>query len=414
MKILIISDIHAMSKDLLDLTESTQPKPQLKAVGGYSGTTRGLVMVEEMSVRQNRLLAVPKFLKENKLDDEIDYMICLGDMAHQCKKSVLQIIWQQLNNIASDLNISKLLAVSGNHDVAAHKVDFENGLPNSMLNHLKPLFPVKDKKQHTEYHSEKFTIIEDGDIGLVLIDTSSLLGYGGANKSDLWNKGFISDDMIDKIETRMKKSACSAFIVSMHHHPISVHQEQDIETDYIENGADFLSALQKMDKPSFVIHGHKHFVNFQKYNDKANSPWILSAASLAARPYPKMEENYKCQFHILDINLDNATKSLSGQIRSWDWVANQWDKAGSSGMTHLIGFGRKASITEIANKIYEEVKDGGSLTGRAAFETVPELKFLTQNDLHDLQAYLKNTHSVETIPKNGVEKFAFYVEEDDV
>lgn len=411
MKILVISDIHAMSKDLLDLTESTQPKPSGEAKGGYSGSTRGNVLVEERSTRKNRLLAIPNFLTEGDLSGEIDCLICLGDLAHQCKKGVLQIIWQQLNDIAADLKIPKILAVSGNHDVAAHEVDFENGLPNDILKKLSPPFPIQDPQKKSDYHADKFTLVEEGNIGIILIDTSSLLGYSGANKKDLWSKGFISDDTIVAIESRIKASSCTAFVIAMHHHPAKVHRQNDIETDYIENGANFLKMLEDSGKHCFVLHGHKHFVSFRKYSNTTNAPWILSASSLAAKAYPNMEEHYKCQFHILDVNLNSSPTSLFGQISSWDWVVHQWEKASSSGMTHLIGFGRQATIPDIANSVFSEVSIGGTLSGKTAFEKVPELKLLTQEDIDQLQQQLSKNHSVKMIADKGVEAFSFFVEE---
>lgn len=411
MKILIISDIHAMSQDLLDLTESTQPKPSMTAKGGYSGTTGGRVRVEDTSLRKNRLLAIPKFLQNEGLSKDIDSLICLGDMAHQCKKSVIQIVWRQLNDIVSDLGIPKIYGVTGNHDVAARAVDFENGVPNSILKQLRPSFPSNMEEHCESYHNETFAFIEESEIGIVLIDTSSLLGYVGKKQSDLWNKGFISDGVVASIEMKIKASNCSAFIIAMHHHPTRVHSQQDVETDYIENGDNFLKALQDTGKPCFVLHGHKHFVSFRKYNVTANSPWILSASSLAAKSYPNMDEGYKCQFHILDVEMDTGNNAIFGQVASWDWVTNQWQKASSTGMTHLIGFGRQESISLLAGSIFSKVEHGGSLTGKAAFAAVPELKRLTPDDINELKQRLKSAYSVEMIADSGVEKFAFYVED---
>ena len=170
--------------------------------------------------------------------------------------------------------------------------------------------------------------------------------------------------------------------------------------------------LQGTGKPCFVLHGHKHFVNFRRYNERRNSPWIFSASSLAATPYPSMQERYKCQFHILDLALNSATNEILGQIASWDWVAGQWEKAGSTGMTHLIGFGRQTSLKDMAEKISEIVSGGGTLRGKDAFDEVPDLQYLTQDDISDLQKILKETHSVEMIASHGVQKFAFYAEDE--
>lgn len=56
MKILVISDLHAMSEDLLKVCEGAYPKGT-KIEGGYDGSTRGLYFVEDRSPRKNRVLA---------------------------------------------------------------------------------------------------------------------------------------------------------------------------------------------------------------------------------------------------------------------------------------------------------------------------------------------------------------------
>ena len=401
-----------MSKDLLDLTENSQPKQGRTVSGGYNGSTRGSVYIEDRTAKANRLLAVTEYIKGAGLNQDIDFLICLGDMAHQCKRGVIQLIWQQLNDIATDLNISGICAVSGNHDVASHDVDFQNGSPNSILKSLRPPFPIADPELQRAYHSDQYAVVEENDVGLVLVDTTSLIGYQGGQKADLWNKGYISDEVISGIRARIISSECSAFIIAMHHHPTRVHKLEDVETDYIENGDAFLTMLQDTGKPCFVLHGHKHFVNFRKYNDRSNSPWIFSASSLAATPYPGMQERYKCQFHILDLGLHPTSGEILGQIASWDWVAGQWEKAGSTGMTHLIGFGRQTTLDDIANKITRIVSGGGTLRGQEAFAEVPDLKYLTQDDISDLRKLLKRSHSVEMIESNGVQKFAFYSEDE--
>ena len=314
MKILVISDLHAMSQDLLTVCESAH-QPGANILGGYNGSTRGLYFIEDRSPSKNRVLALRKAIEESQHAGEIDALICLGDIAHQCKRAVALAAWRDISDVAEDLGIEEVIAVPGNHDVAAHEVDFARGSPNAFLEEIRPSFPHSDRKISHKFHSDQFACFERKNTLIAIVNTCSLIGYGGAKKEDLFRKGFISEKVLDGLKDEISSTTCANVVVAMHHHPIPVHDTQDRQDDFIEAGPQLIEMLQTTGKPSIILHGHKHFVSFKAANSKANAPWILSSSSLGAKPYDGFEENYSCQFHVVEISTVNIPLTSDGMAK---------------------------------------------------------------------------------------------------
>lgn len=410
MKVLVISDLHAMSQDLLTVSEGAQLKGASIA-GGYHGTARGLYFVEDRSPRSNRVLALKKAIEESQHAGDIDALICLGDIAHQCKRAVALTAWRDITDVASDLGIKEVIAVPGNHDVAAHEVDFARGLPGTFLEEIRPQFPHVDSGISTRFRSLQFACFERDNVLVAIINTCTLIGYGGA-KEDLFRKGFISEKVLEGLQSEIAATSCASVIVAMHHHPIPVHETQDLQDDFIEAGPKLIEVLQNSGKPSIILHGHKHFVSFKLANSRVNAPWVLSSSSLGAKPYDGFEENYSCQFHVVDVSTSSANDgSMRGRIWSWDWIISAWEPARSNGLPAQTGFSSAPDLRILAEKIHLMVKDGGAINGRTVKETVPEIDFLTIERLDALKALLRSDYKVESISEGGNSKLSFWKEE---
>ena len=411
MKLLVISDLHAMSQDLLTVCESAHTNGA-SIPGGYNGSTRGLYFIEDRSPSKNRVLALKKAIEVSQHAGEIDALICLGDIAHQCKRAVALTAWRDISDVAEDLGINEVIAVPGNHDVAAHEVDFARGSPNAFLEEIRPTFPHIDSTISQNFHRDQFACFERFNTLVVIINTCSLIGYGGAKKEDLFRKGFISEKVLSGLEDEISKTTCASVIVAMHHHPIQVHNTQDLQDDFIEAGPTLIDVLQRVGKPSIILHGHKHFVNFKAANSNTNAPWILSSSSLGAKPYDGFEENYSCQFHVIEISTELRNEnSMRGKIWSWDWILSAWEPARSNGLPAQTGFSNATDLRTLAHEIHSLVKDGGTLSGQKAKDKVPELDFLTIDRLEDLKKTLRQVHRVECVSEGGNSKLSFYKEE---
>jgi 3',5'-cyclic AMP phosphodiesterase CpdA len=410
-KVLVISDLHAMSEDLLKVCESSNLKGG-KIEGGYNGSTRGLYFVEDRSPRKNRVLALKEAIEKSPHVGQIDALVCLGDIAHQCKRAVALAAWRDIADVAADLGIEEVIAVPGNHDVAAHDVDFARGAPSAFLEDIRPLFPHKDCAISKKFHSEQFACFERDNVLMAIVNTCSLIGYGGGAKEDLFRKGFISEKVLDGLISEVSKTTCASVLVAMHHHPIPVHETQDQQDDFIEAGAELIVRLQGTGKPSIILHGHKHFVNFKAANNGPNAPWILSSSSLGAKPYDGFEENYSCQFHVVELSTSLGNdNSLRGRIWSWDWVVTAWQPARTNGLPAQTGFSDSIDLRAIAVKVRSLVEGGGSINGEKAKGQVPDLDFLTREQLTELKSMLQNEYKVRMIADGGNATLSFWEEE---
>jgi hypothetical protein len=130
------------------------------------------------------------------------------------------------------------------------------------------------------------------------------------------------------------------------------------------------------------------------------------------KPYDGFEENYSCQFHVVEISTslgnDNA---LRGKIWSWDWIVSAWEPARTNGLPAQTGFSEPIDLRVIANKVNVLVEGGGSINGRRAKEQVPELDFLTRERLTELRSILQNEFKVAMIAEGGNAKLSFWKEE---
>lgn len=411
MKILVISDLHAMSQDLLTVCESAHPKGA-SVPAGYTGSTRGFYFVEDRSPSKNRVLALKKAIEASQHAGGIGALICLGDIAHQCKRAVALAAWRDIADVAEDLGINEVIAVPGNHDVAAHEVDFARGPPSAFLEEIRPTFPHRDSAISHKFHSDQFACFERDNALIAIVNTCSLIGYGGARREDLFRKGFISEKVLDGLKDEISKTTSECVVVAMHHHPIPVHDTQDLQDDFIEAGRRLIDVLQDTGKPSIILHGHKHYVNFKAANSRANAPWILSSSSLGAKPYDGFEENYSCQFHVIDISTSPAKNgSMRGRIWSWDWIISEWKPARTNGLPAQTGFSSSVDLINLAEKIHFLVKDGGAISGRTLKDAVPELDYLTIERLDELKAMLKRNYNVESVSEGGNYKLSFWKEE---
>ncbi|TPN47744.1 MULTISPECIES: metallophosphoesterase [unclassified Mesorhizobium] len=373
MRALVVSDIHAMSRDLA-------------AAGGYVGRTGGKLIIEDRSFSNNALVSIPRALQD--YEGTIDVLFCLGDLAHQAKKTVLMCVWNDLHHIAAKLRIPSVIAVTGNHDVASRPEDFKDAAPSQFLKEIFPCFPSDQLDLSRAYDSQSYAFKEVGKAGVLLIDTCSLHGYGGGNADKIYNKGFISRDVVDSAVDTIKKSSSEYYIVVMHHHPRRVDLIVDSTYDEAENGEYLLSALEQSGKPGILIHGHKHFVSLKRAGNKPQSPWVFSASSLAANAYENMERFFSNQFHLVDFESVAKGGYLRGRIRSWEWGTNKWDFSENEMMKHSVGFGSSLSTDTLASEVAKIVQKG-HYDIEELKSNLPDLGYLTPDEIKDLVEKLK-------------------------
>lgn len=375
-RFLIVSDIHALSRDMYNSSI-------------YKGRAGGKLYIEDRTKEKNSILAIPTALHE--YIGEIDVLFCLGDLAHQAKKAVAIGVWADIQRIAETLKISHVFGVTGNHDIGSRAEDFNNELPAKFLRQLYPPFPYNDEGIAERYALNAFASIEMGEAIIVLADTCSLHGYGGVNAPSIFDKGHLSEEAVNSIVADIKASSATYYILAMHHHPRRVDEISDPDYDQLPTGEYLLKELGKLDKPGMIVHGHKHFVAIRRGGTAANSPWILSASSLAANSYENMERFFSNQFHLVELERPGVSLAVQGRMFSWEWMTNQWVKSENEVMRHTTGFGAQKTPSEIA-AIIDPLVSEGTLTIEEAAQTVADVQYLTNDGIRELKDELKRRH----------------------
>lgn len=370
MRALILSDIHCVSRDLMSVQ------------GGYHGVAGSSFYIEERSPRRNPILAIGDCLLDQA--GTIDALLCLGDFAHQSKKLPFLQSWADIKEIAETLKIPFTIGITGNHDIASRVEDVKDA--EGRIEFLQSVggFPFSDKITSQEYFSKGVCSIEIGCALFIAIDTCRTHGYGKdeAAQKKIWSFGHVTDRMIDDICTLINDSSKNHIILMMHHHPEKVHSIDDPDSDQMENGPRLMAELARFQKAIFVLHGHKHLVRLKRASNGMNPPIILSAASLAAYPYPGYQRYYANQFHILEIDT-NETRLAQGRVFSWDWGSSRWEQSKKPDMPYVQPFGPIISLQDVATKL-TKLRVISEVNVDQIKASVPEIAFISASEIEDL------------------------------
>jgi 3',5'-cyclic AMP phosphodiesterase CpdA len=374
-RILIISDIHCLSKDI-------------ELGKGYAGPTGSDFFIEERNARRNPILAIPNAWKVQP--PKIDALICLGDLAHQSKRLPFLQAWHDLHHLAKILNIPEVLAVTGNHDVlsrAEDVLDAETRL--EFLRSVSPDFPYRDQDFKRDYFGTGVATKELGSCCLIAIDTCRTHGQGSSAEISkrIWEVGHISTQMREQVIASIKASQATHFLIMMHHHPDRVDDIIDIHTDAMKDGAEFLRDIGGLGKKCIVLHGHKHQVYLKHSLHGSPPPIVFSAATFASKPYPSQSRGFENLFHVIEVDM-NEKRFPAGAIYSWNWNGAQWGESKHVDMPHYVPFGRQVDLSAIA-KVLAQIQITSKVTAVELHEKCPDLKFLHINQIDALNEELK-------------------------
>tara|TARA_R110002124_G_scaffold204464_1_gene370856 strand:- start:6306 stop:7490 length:1185 start_codon:yes stop_codon:yes gene_type:complete len=363
MKILILSDIHCLSA-------------ALKNSNAYSGTTGGSFYIEHRDSDQNLILGVADTIRQHA--GKINALLCVGDIAHQSQALPLMVAWNDINQLAQELSIPHVLAVTGNHDVNSRISNIDDAIERiDFLRTMRPRYPISDEPSASRYFSDGVTFADIENTRIILVDTTKTHGMGGTPEAAkaIFAKGEITAAMKQNILSYAKSAKSDHVVIAMHHHPKRIDEVQDKDYDEIPLGANLLQELSTTGKTCIVIHGHKHFVNFGHLTPDARSPFIFSAASFAAYPYPEQSLHFANQFHIVDIDT-NVINFPTGKILSWSKNGTKWVKSEKPEMPHEVRFGAPIDYSLLAEKV-DKLNFESSIFFEAAAKQVPGLNDLS-------------------------------------
>jgi 3',5'-cyclic AMP phosphodiesterase CpdA len=372
MRFLILSDIHSISADL-------------ESYSAYGSRRVSYCDIESKEVAKNPLMGIAPTLRDFR--GQIDSILCLGDLAHHAKKLPLQETWRILHQVAEDLETGPVLGVTGNHDIASRPEDFEDLEKIGYIRNIHPPFPSSDTNFNAKYYLDGVATLDKGAVTIIAVDTCRLHGYGGAAKSDVFSVGNVTDEMISKIVHYTCATSSRSAVIMMHHHPAPVDEVLDTDNDVMKRGSELIERLKGIDKPVFILHGHKHMVKLKTIAGLHNPITLLSAASLSSLPHTVEHKLSANQFHILEVNDVAGSYGERGRLLSWEWRVNAWKPSLQAYMSHEVTIGRKPDLSDILLKL-KSIPLIGFLSRADLLQQVPDLIFANVEEVEELNRHL--------------------------
>jgi len=348
LRILVLSDLHATTE------YSERSDSRLNFDEGVSEYGEGII----------------NFIKNN--EEEIDVLVCAGDIANKASLSNFEKGWEFLNKLKLKVNIPTILCVPGNHDHASRS-DSEFS-PKHHLQFMHPPFPLDNHVKNTHFWAWNWLDVELETFNAVLINTSAYHGYG-----DEYTRGRIATEVADQIYERISSSDFKLKhfnLLLCHHHPVKMeHVDISPDVEVIDGAEYLLTKLQEVDKgPWLIIHGHKHFAEITIGSSSNGSPpTILSAGSVSAKIYSSIQDRTSNQMYILDIDLRKTSDldKLVGNFITYEYKMEfGWRLSEARNLPAKGGFG--SEYTPV--KVFREIKNLINKTGT----------FLNEDDLEPI------------------------------
>lgn len=339
-----------------------------------------------------------KKISEHK--NEIDILICPGDITNKACETSFKVGWDLLNDFKNELNAKYMFCVPGNHDHKSRK-NKETFDPKHHLQFIKPDFPFQNKSSNTNFWAWHWchTEIDEINTNIFSINTSAYHGYG-----DECEHGRISNNTITQINDFIasKNFNKRAFnIIICHHHPRPMeYTGPNDDGEYIQGGSTLLKMLEESLIDNWlIIHGHRHF---GEIHDGTNTgPITFSAGSLSAKLYDAEENETSNQFYVLELDYEktNETDRIHGTYKTFEWAKKNWVPSNVKNLPHKGGFGSTMTPKAIAKKIEKIVNQQTppflKLDDPSGTEEInkikEELKFISQRNFNRVLDNLRSS-----------------------
>jgi len=377
-KFLVLSDLHAIiDKSLIN-------------------DSHLLFSNEECSYAE----AFKKYLFE--LDENIDYIICAGDISNKACSRGFEKGWVFLNKLKDDIGAKGLICVPGNHDHQS-RANSEVFSPKHNLQFIDPKFPTKNFKKNTNFWAWNWCALEEDSFNAFLINSSAYHGYGDKE----YEKGRVSVETSNQIvefinSDKFNKKPFNLLLC--HHHPYKMeHVDSRPDVESMEYGSYLVRELHETGSGAWlVVHGHRHFADITYAQSSTDTPpLVLSAGSFSAKLYPEIEKKTSNQFYLLEIDLAKTEErdKLIGQFSTHECpYPCHWQPSTSDNLPAKGGFGSDMTGRMISNKIRELINDDNPFLESTELEPFRErVENLMPTGFKDLIKSLENHGlSVET------------------
>lgn len=368
LSIAVLSDLHCFSCSDLTRQGGGRREPSFFTADARSPRLQG-----------DPLADLHAFIESQSI--RADILLCGGDLGDRASPSGIKHSWDWISRIGSALQVKRIAATAGNHDL-----DHSHFEPEVHLKVLSPMFPVNDSAHRAGYWTDHFAIIDDEQYRLIVVNSSAF----HAKEQPENNHGRIADRTLLQLHEALRNLPVKNIqLLLCHHHP---HQHADYElgeTDVMKLGQRLLDLLGRYGQ-WLVVHGHKHHPKLTHAAGGSTAPWVFAAGSVAAIPWEGTSGHNGNQFYL--INMDPCTfhaLGWGGRIRAWDWVTEDgWKPAGpNSGLPSDVGFGYLGSISLLARQVRQHVPTPGFVTWTNLCTSVPQLQRLCPRDILALQQH---------------------------
>lgn len=319
-----------------------------------------------------------------------DYLLCPGDMGDKADRDGISFTWGWIETIRRRLFADMSLATTGNHDVDSHNL-WGISDPTNAVRGLNPPFPLDDPPRRDEYFGRHFTIVEQGDFAIVLLNTCA--DHADPIRAE---RGCISDATLEDLRKELATLTATTRVILCHHHPFRHDAIDRADYSAADGGPELLKLLED-NGDWMVIHGHRHYPNLVYSSGSAAAPVILAAGSFSAMLYPDLMTRVRNQFLIVELDGPepiSGTAGLCGRVRAWEynrargWVAPQ----SAEGIPDGAAFGYRGSlqhaVDEVAGQMTAQIEVGEFLTLGDLFDALPHLQYLIPRDRSHLLSML--------------------------
>lgn len=373
-RVLIISDIHMF-----------RGEPNIGSPSWVSAAPRF------MTPNRSPLKALEKLFSPK---DNIDWILCPGDLADRHDEVCQGVAWQTLENLRKSLHIRHLFATVGNHDVDSRHVTDRHTLPTSAIRALQPHFPhsnARNERLKNEFWANGIAVHQEAtrDMSLVILNSSEFHGIDSGQIQDgllieqEWNRGRVSPDAIEKLRVVINGTSTSRNILMLHHHLLRANA-LDLDTSVLINANDILEIASNSNKEWMILHGHLHIPMINSYVG-SNEINILSSGSAGGKTWTgNTAQTPDNQVHLVEFSDEPAIKAI---VHSWNWINTiGWQPANSSdhGLPRISGFGSGITTRHASDQIEDLFADRDELLWAEIAEAIPDIKYLRPSQLTEL------------------------------
>jgi len=343
-----------------------------------------------------------------------DILLCVGDITYGADRIGLKKAWKELNELALQLSVKVLVAATGNHDIMSRSTAEKVGLdpvkalsesvglfePLKLLDPAYPIVEVKDGKTvgnralRTKYFGDYVALFENEECRILVLNSCCEHG-ADAHQHE---RGSFPKSAQDALLEDLGSSLTPKINVLVCHHPPEPHSEHGLGGhDFIENGEALMKNLE-LHGSWLVVHGHKHHGRITYGKGTSSSPIIFAASSLGMHLDTSVD-GMRNQFYCLDVGITRTTR-LIGTVQAWDWYMGLgWTRSApkKGGIYDGCGFGPRMHAEEIALAIANMVP----CSWAQAVQTMPELRYLTPDEMKILERRLAISHGIVVEPTDN-------------